>query len=159
MICIYQITCGDDIYIGSTKDLKKRIWNHKDRSRQSKYSHMPLYKKMNEGEYTFDIIEELETDENLIEIEDKYIKGIQPTLNCRGAKQDMERRRLLKNARERKRRQDNKEGFNKKSLERYYKNKEVRLKKQREYRKEHKERLNKRQRELRQLKKQNKKDT
>ena len=60
MYIIYKIQCGEDIYIGSTKNYNKRIQEHKYRSKDDKYKHLKLYEKMNNTEPIFSIIQTIE---------------------------------------------------------------------------------------------------
>ena len=106
MNCIYKIICNDEIYIGSTSNFHKRKLDHKYRMNNPKYSHLPIYKKMNETEYKIEIIQMVEKDKKLREIENQFIKELKPSLNSRNAIENKERRRLLKNERERNRRKD-----------------------------------------------------
>tara|TARA_R110001599_G_scaffold1299_1_gene6441 strand:- start:999 stop:1499 length:501 start_codon:yes stop_codon:yes gene_type:complete len=88
MYIIYKIQCGEDIYIGSTKNYNKRIQEHKYRSKDDKYKHLKLYEKMNNTEPIFSIIQTIEKDR--LKHEQKYIDELKPTLNMNNAMKNKE---------------------------------------------------------------------
>ncbi len=84
MYIIYKLNLKDDFYIGSTKNLNKRIYDHKDRSKQEKYKNYPLYKKMNECDFTYEILKTIDCDrKDALMHENNFINTLKPTLNQR----------------------------------------------------------------------------
>ena len=83
MYCIYKISIEGECYIGHTKNFNKRIKDHNYRKNDSKYIHLPLYKKMNECEdFNMEIIEMIECDKKTIFIKEQfYIDKYKPSLN------------------------------------------------------------------------------
>ena len=90
MYIIYKITCGDDCYIGSTKNYNQRIKDHIFRATREKYQHLKLYKRINEITPIFSIIEHIECEkEEIFKHEQKYIDEFKPNLNSRKAVEDV----------------------------------------------------------------------
>ena len=94
MYSIYKIKCGDEYYIGHTKNFTKRICDHKYRALDDKYKNYNLYKKMNETIPEFTILENIECDKKeIFKHEQKYIDEYKPTLNMRRATIDIKKTR------------------------------------------------------------------
>ena len=94
--CIYKITINDEFYIGSTKNLNQRYYDHLDRAKNEKYKHILLYQKIRENNNIFDIeiLKWKELDKkNVFELEQEYIKNLQPQLNSFKAYQTIEEKR------------------------------------------------------------------
>ncbi len=89
---IYKIQCDDENYIGSTKNLSKRIYDHNDRSKNDKYKYFNLYKKMEGTQPIYTVLETIECDKkDVFKYEQKWIDLIKPTLNMRDAKQNIDK--------------------------------------------------------------------
>tara|TARA_R110001632_G_scaffold229441_1_gene365561 strand:+ start:2640 stop:3104 length:465 start_codon:yes stop_codon:yes gene_type:complete len=90
---IYNIVCGNELYIGSTKDIEARKKQHKLRFDKLKFSHLPLYTAMKNG-YEINILEEIDcSKKELLELEHSYIIKFKPTLNSRRAIVSIEEKR------------------------------------------------------------------
>lgn len=85
-ICgVYKIenTLTGDFYIGSSKDVKRRWWEHKKPSVWNRYSKYPLYSDMQKygvDKFDFQILTEVEI-EQLKETEQQFIEMLKPTYN------------------------------------------------------------------------------
>ena len=128
MFSIYKIDCGDECYIGSTKNFTKREYDHRDRAKTDKYKDYLLYKKMNETSPTFTVLENIECDKTEIRIhEQRYIDLLKPTLNMRDAVRSREKERERNKLRMRRERtkmtQEEIDEINKKRREKRKKNK------------------------------------
>ena len=89
IIGIYRITntITGDFYIGSSKNVKRRLASHKWPSRWRKYSNNPMYqdmKKFGVDKFELEILAEVE-EEKLKEKEQEFIEALQPTYNNRNA--------------------------------------------------------------------------
>lgn len=95
---VYKITntLTGDFYIGSSKDVKRRLACHKCLSKWKEYPNNPMYldmKKYGVDKFEFQILEEVEID-YLKESEQKFIEILKPTYNNYNAKGwDIERRK------------------------------------------------------------------
>ena len=90
IIGIYRITntITGDFYIGSSKNVKRRLAAHKCPSTWNKCPSNPMYldmQKYGTDKFIFEIIAEAEA-EHLKEIEQKFIEKMHPTYNNRNAK-------------------------------------------------------------------------
>ena len=89
-ICgVYKITntATGDFYIGSSKDVKKRLASHKCQSVWKNYPNNQLYKDMQEyglDKFDFEILAEVE-ESFLKEREQYFIETLKPTYNNRNA--------------------------------------------------------------------------
>lgn len=90
MSCVYSLSCKDanikDLYIGSCKDFKLRQYSHKQDCNciKRKGYNRKVYKfiRENEGWDNFNMtILEYCKEEQLKELEQKYIEELKPTLN------------------------------------------------------------------------------
>ena len=92
---IYKLfkTCDENFYIGSTNDMKKRMWQHKsvcyNENNQQKFN-MKVYQyiRMNGGfeKWSFEVLECFDCDsKELKKKEDEYIVELKPTLNAQRA--------------------------------------------------------------------------
>ena len=86
---VYKITntITKDFYIGSSKDVKQRLANHKCPSTWKNYPNKQLYQDMQKygiDKFEFQILEEVESD-FLKEKEQQFIEKLQPTYNNRRA--------------------------------------------------------------------------
>lgn len=138
MYIIYKLDFGDECYIGSTKNLNKRIYDHKDRAKNEKYSHMPLYKKIKEFSFKCKIINSFDCDKKeILKHEQNYIELFKPTLNSRKSYLSIEEKRDRNKIRMRKVFKDRTEEQKKKVRDKaklyYEKNKEKLKKKRMEY--------------------------
>ena len=97
---IYKIFKPDDenFYIGSTNDMRKRIWQHKsvcyNENNKQKFN-MKVYRyiRMNGGieKWSFEVLECFDCDEKeLKKKEDEYIVELNPTLNTQRASRNKE---------------------------------------------------------------------
>ena len=82
---VYKITntITNDFYIGSSKNVKKRWWDHKCKSTWKNHPNNPMYLDMqNYGvdKFELQILEEIEIDQ-LKEAEQKFIETLNPTYN------------------------------------------------------------------------------
>ena len=82
---IYQITVGEDTYIGSTCNFKDRIGRHirnsfNKNSDKYNYNISRAIRKAG-GEITADILYILEPTERLLKVEYEFYKELKPTLN------------------------------------------------------------------------------
>lgn len=82
---VYKITnkLTGECYIGSSKDIEYRFKQHKAPSYHKKQPNSFLYKAMGQykiSDFQFDILEECSED-NLKQLEDKYIQELQPSYN------------------------------------------------------------------------------
>ena len=74
-----------EVYIGSTKDIRQRIWNHKYQCKRN--WHLPIYMFINVNggfdNWTFEILDEIEVDSNeeRYKIEREFIKKLPLNLN------------------------------------------------------------------------------
>lgn len=98
-ICgIYKITntITGDFYIGSSKNVKRRLAAHKWPSRWNDNPNNPLYldmKKYGVDKFVFEILAEVEID-SLKEMEQQFIETLKPTYNNRNANGwDVERKK------------------------------------------------------------------
>ena len=95
---VYKITntITGDFYIGSSKDIKKRLACHKCQSTWNKHPNNPMYLDMQKyglDKFAFEILEEVEID-SLKETEQQFIERLNPTYNQMNAKGwDIERRK------------------------------------------------------------------
>ena len=90
MKTIYKFEHNNNIYIGSTTDLKVRCWAHNQHKKQEKHKHLKLYKYCNDHgiEDVREYIEVLEEFDNkhlgkigMRIIEHTYIKDFSANLN------------------------------------------------------------------------------
>lgn len=86
---VYKITntATNDFYIGSSKNVKKRWWQHKCSSEWKKHPNSPLYQDMQKygvDKFDFQILENVKP-EQLKESEQQLIEKLQPTYNNRRA--------------------------------------------------------------------------
>lgn len=86
---VYKITntITGDFYIGSSKDVKRRLTNHKSQSRWNDNPNNPLYldfQKYGIDKFEFQVIAEVEP-EKLKETEQEFIEKLQPIYNDRNA--------------------------------------------------------------------------
>tara|TARA_R110001606_G_scaffold392727_1_gene561980 strand:- start:137 stop:928 length:792 start_codon:yes stop_codon:yes gene_type:complete len=86
MTCIYEITVGDETYIGSTCNYKRRMNKHKYdcyNSHRSVVINLPLYKaiRANDGIYDSKIIYILKDGEHKGTIEREWYDKLKPKLN------------------------------------------------------------------------------
>ena len=90
-ICgIYKITntITNDFYIGSSKNVKRRLASHKWPSTLKQHPNNPLYQdfqKYGVDKFAFEILAEVEADK-LKETEQKFIEMLKPTYNSCNAK-------------------------------------------------------------------------
>ena len=98
-ICgIYKITntITGDFYIGSSKNVKRRLAAHKWPSRWNEHPNNPMYLDMQKygvDKFSFQVIEEVEI-ESLKEMEQQFIEVLKPTYNsCNAKGVDIERRK------------------------------------------------------------------
>ena len=87
---VYKITntITGDFYIGSSKNVKHRLANHKCKSNWNEQPNSPLYKDMQKyglDKFAFQILEVVEPEE-LKEKEQKFIETLKPTYNRCNAK-------------------------------------------------------------------------
>ena len=87
---IYKITntVTGDFYIGSSKDVKIRLANHKCPSKWNEHPNIQLYKDMKKygvDKFDFQILAEVEI-EQLKETEQQFIEMMKPTYNDKRAK-------------------------------------------------------------------------
>lgn len=90
IIGVYKITntVTNDFYIGSSKDVKHRLANHKCPSTWKDNPNSKLYKDMQKygvDKFDFQILANVES-EYLKDVEQKFIEKLQPTYNNRRAK-------------------------------------------------------------------------
>ncbi len=129
---IYKIYCKDTnishCYIGSTKNIKKRIWEHKHCCNNKNNKEYNYYKNQiirdngNWDNWTYEILEEIECEnkKQVLDKEQEYIYNIKPSLNRFNASGlNIENKKI-------------------KNKERYEQNKEQIIKKQIEYQKKRK---------------------
>ena len=86
---VYKIinTVTGDFYIGSSKNVKKRLAEHKCQSVWNRYPNKQLYKDMNKygvDKFELQILAEVE-EEKLKETEQQFIEILKPTYNNRNA--------------------------------------------------------------------------
>ena len=86
---VYKITntITGDFYIGSSKNVKIRLANHKCQSRWKNYPNNPMYldmQKYGTDKFDFEILEEVEQDK-LKEAEQLLIETLKPTYNSNRA--------------------------------------------------------------------------
>ena len=90
-ICaVYKITntITGDFYIGSSKDVKRRLAEHKCTSRWNKCKNNPMYldmQKFGVDKFEFEILAEVEAG-SLKEMEQQFIEKMHPTYNSNNAK-------------------------------------------------------------------------
>ena len=95
---VYKITntVTGDFYIGSSKDVKKRLAVHKCKSTWNRYQNSQLYLDMQKyglDKFEFQVLEEVE-ESFLKEREQQFIETLKPTYNrCRANGCDFERRK------------------------------------------------------------------
>ena len=87
---VYKITntATGDFYIGSSKNVKKRLADHKCPSTWNKCPNNPIYLDMQKygvDKFEFEVLAEVEA-EKLKEMEQEFIEKLQPTYNNRNAK-------------------------------------------------------------------------
>ena len=98
IIGVYKITntITGDFYIGSSKDVKHRLANHKCQSKWNECPNNPMYidmRKYGIDKFEFEILAEVEADK-LKETEQQFIELLKPTYNDRNANGwDIERRK------------------------------------------------------------------
>ena len=98
---IYKITntITGDFYIGSSKNVKRRLESHKWPSVWKKYPNKQLYKDMKKygvDKFEFQVIAEVEVDK-LKESEQKFIETLKPVYNsCNAKGLNIERRKETK---------------------------------------------------------------
>ena len=85
----YRITnrITGDFYIGSSKNVKRRLAEHKCPSRWKQYKNNPMYldmQKYGTDKFEFEILEEVEEDK-LKEKEQEFIEALNPTYNSNRA--------------------------------------------------------------------------
>ena len=86
IICgVYRIinTITGDFYIGSSKNVKHRLANHKVPSTWNEHPNNPMYQDMKKyglDKFEFEILEEVEI-KQLKEMEQHYIELLKPTYN------------------------------------------------------------------------------
>ena len=90
IIGIYKITntITGDFYIGSSKDVKRRLASHKIPSRWNQCPNNPMYIDMQKygiDKFVFEVLEEVEIDK-LKETEQQFIEKLKPTYNSNRAK-------------------------------------------------------------------------
>jgi len=109
---------SDNCYIGSTKNMKNRIKDHKlsvVNENMSNYNH-PVYQfiRENGGWDNFDMVEICKCEEDkLREMEQYHIDFIKPSLNCKRAYGfDYERRKIYKKKNDREYLEKNRENIN-----------------------------------------------
>jgi group I intron endonuclease len=89
MSCVYKIICGNDFYIGSTKNLKNRLNVHKSKSKRVgdiAYNYL-IYTKIRDVGFDNIIVEIIETCSDYLTREQHYITTLKPTLNMINAVQ------------------------------------------------------------------------
>ena len=162
---IYKIVCKDssviDIYIGSSKDIKKRISQHKSDCTNENVPNYncKLYQtiRANGGwaNYELIIIEELpNVTKTQAEIREEYWRiELSATLNARKAHRTMEQITEYDKERHKQYREKNKEQLNEQKKQWCQKNKTRITDYAKQYREKNKDELNKRRREARALKK------
>jgi hypothetical protein len=120
MSCVYKVELDDELYIGSTTNIRLRKNNHKHRCYNDKSSHYnnKLYQLIREKykweDVDFQILEQHETrleNKELIKREQQFIERLNPTLNSKRAFRTAEQKRLDKNANAIKQRQVNKDKY------------------------------------------------
>ena len=95
---IYRITntITGDFYIGSSKDIKRRLVHHKCPSKWKQCPNNPMYLDMQKygvDKFEFQILAEVEED-SLKEMEQRFIETLKPTYNNYNANGwDVERRK------------------------------------------------------------------
>ena len=124
---VYKITntITGDFYIGSSKDVKRRLAVHKCQSTWKKYPNKQLYLDMEKyslENFAFEILAEVEPDK-LKESEQKFIETLNPTYNNRNANGlDIERYKETNRKANRKyQKTDKGKEANRKSSKKYYK--------------------------------------
>ena len=104
-ICgIYKITntITGDFYIGSSKNVKQRLAQHKCPSRWKQCKNNPMYQDMQKygvDKFVFEVLEVVEVvePEKLKEMEQRFIETLKPTYNSNRANGfDVERRKEYK---------------------------------------------------------------
>ena len=95
---IYRITntITGDFYIGSSKDIKRRLVHHKCPSKWKQCPNNPMYLDMQKygvDKFVFEVLAEVEVD-SLKETEQEFIETLKPTYNNYNANGwDVERRK------------------------------------------------------------------
>lgn len=83
-ICgIYQINVKNNIYVGSSKNINRRYWEHLWKLKNKKHpnTHMQnLYDKYQENSFVLSVLEKCDI-ENLIINEQKWIEKLNPNIN------------------------------------------------------------------------------
>ena len=87
---VYKITntVTGEFYIGSSKNVKQRLANHKCQSTWNKYPNSPMYQDMKRygtDKFSFQILAEIEA-EKLKETEQQFIELLKPAYNSNNAK-------------------------------------------------------------------------
>ena len=123
---IYRITntITGDFYIGSSKDVKRRLAAHKCPSTWKKCPNNPLYldmQKLGVDKFVFEILEEVEID-SLKEKEQEFIETLKPIYNQMNAKGwDIERHKEYQKEYQKKyKKTDKGKESNRKSNNKYY---------------------------------------
>jgi len=81
MSIIYKLSVGDKCYIGSTNNLKRRIYEHRARMNSPRYSNNKLYAAMREhGAFTVDELDVCSADVAR-KVEQAWITNLNPELN------------------------------------------------------------------------------
>mgnify|MGYP003677523044 CR=1 FL=1 len=166
MNTIYKIYCLDsdikEFYIGSSKNFKRRKTHHKSdcNNEYSRSYNYKLYKfiRANGGYNNFDfeiLLENIE--DNIKKIEQKYIKELQPVLNCKNAcGYDKERKKLYQKQ-YRLNNKENKKQYrlkNKEKIKEYNEKNKQKIKEQRkDYYETNKEKISKQKKEYNKINK------
>lgn len=85
---IYRISGGGKFYIGSTtQPIKKRLKNHKSKSKESHRKNTPIYEHFNNigwSNVTIEVIQQIEFEEKikLLEVEKEIINQYKNDANC-----------------------------------------------------------------------------
>jgi group I intron endonuclease len=85
---IYLIKCAFNgkTYVGSTKNVKQRIWDHQSALRRGKHANSHIQNAWNaygEGSFTFEVLEYVEDKIDLLIREQYYIDTLLPLFNIR----------------------------------------------------------------------------
>ena len=131
---IYKITntITNDFYIGSSKDVKRRLAAHKCKSTWKNHPNNQMYLDMQRygvDSFVFEILAEVEPDK-LKEVEQQFIEEMQPTYNQMNAKGiDIERQK--------KRRKEYEKSDKRKERRKEYEKSDKRKERKKEYNKEY----------------------
>jgi len=102
MGCVYMIHNNENIYIGSTCDLDRRIREHKRscKNENCKEYHFKLYKIIREcggfDKFYIDIIEKYKLREDWQEAEKTFIRNLQPNMNDTTYKKNKDSNKIIK---------------------------------------------------------------